>query len=289
MACNLMSIGGCNDISYILRRLLEIEERLGGTQKLADSKGDEFDRIRTTILEKIYSVRGKMNEMAKKKASDRSRTADIVRLRMEIQDEMGATDQLLQSLKKILKNQQSNPKITQVEKGRKAELTAKLDSLYMDMRDEVEGKEVGKREREIQEQKDKEKQDQTEVLGGGTGKSREQDFRYQMSQLHQDEDLKLKEWKAFDEKLDGKLDDINILLDEIKEQAVQQGEKMKDIKGLIGKVDKQLMKTSLSLDTQNSRLKDLVKKYRAPSRFCLDMIIFIFIIGLIGIIVNMIK
>lgn len=284
-----MSIGACNDINYILRRLMEIEERLGGSQKLAEAKGDEFDKIRSTVLEKIYSVRGKMNEMAKKKQSGKARTADIVRLRMEIQDDMGSSDQLLQSLKKILKNQQKNPKITQVEKDRKAELTAKLDSLYMDIRDEIEGKEVGKRERDIQEQKNKEKEDQTMVFAGAKTKTREQDFRYEMSQLHQDEDEKLKEWKLFDQRLDGKLDDINILLDEIKEQAVQQADKMKDINGLIGKVDKQMMKTSLSLDTQNTRLKDLVKKYRAPSRFCLDMIILLFIIGLIGLIVNMLR
>lgn len=284
-----MSIGACKDINFIIRRLLEIEEKLGGTKKLAESKGDEFDRIRNTILETIHRVRGKMNELAKKKDAGKARTADLVRLRIEIQEDMKSTDTLLESLKRILKSQLKNPKLTQAEKDSKSQLCAKLESLYQDMRDEIEGKEVGKREREIEEMKQKEKEDRDMITGGFGGVSRGQDFRHEMQQLHEDEDQKLKEWRAFDAKLDNKLDDINILLDQIKEQAQTQGEKMRDINKMADKVGKQIDLANKKIDTENERLKDLIKKYRAPSRFCLDLILILLIIGMIGLIVNMLR
>lgn len=286
-----MSIGACNDINFIIRRLLELEEKLGGQKKLAESKGDEFDRIRTTVLENIHRVRGRMNELAKKKDAGKSRTADLVRIRLEIQEDMKSTDALLESLKKILKSQQKNPKITQAEKDSKAQLCVKLESLYQDMRDEIEGKEVGRREKQIEEMKQREQEDKDMIVGGGMrgGVSRGQDFRYEMQQLHDDEDQKLKEWRAFDERLDNKLDDINVLLDNIRDQAVDQGQKMKDINKMTDKVGKQIDITNKKLDTENERLKDLVKKYRAPSRFCLDMILCLLIVGMIGLIVNMIR
>ena len=283
-----MSIGACNDINFIIRRLLEVEEKLGGKKKLEEGKGDEFDRIRTTILENIHTIRQRQNELTKKKDAGKSRTADLVRLRIEIQETMRSTDGLIEALKKILKTQQKNPKIMQAEKDSKAQLCAKLETLYQDMRDEIEGKEVGKRERQIEEMKDKEQADKADLTGFG-GVSRAQDFRHELKQLHEDEDQKLKEWREFDNKLDSKLEDINILLDNIKDQAVEQGEKMKNINKLADKVNKQIDLTTKKLDSENERLKDLVKKYRAPSRFCLDMILFLLIIGMIGLMVNMLR
>lgn len=67
----LISIGASKDIDYIIRKLYDLEERLGGSMKLADNKGkggDEFNRTSTRIMENIFQVRGKYNEMSRKRA-----------------------------------------------------------------------------------------------------------------------------------------------------------------------------------------------------------------------------
>ena len=92
-----------------------------------------------------------------------------------------------------------------------------------------------------------------------------------------------------DQQLDNQLDDINILLDQIKAQAEDQGEKQRVINDLTKRTDKEITRTNAALDVQNNRLKELVKRYRAPSRFCMDMVIFLLIIGLVGIIINMVR
>ena len=288
-----MSIAGSNDIDYIISKLAEIEEKLGGKkkQKKGDGGSDEFDNSKTQVLENIYEIRGKMNEMQKKKDVQKFRAADMARLRIEIQDQMKSTHDLIESLKRTLKAVQKNPKIPEFEKENKAKLVLKLENLYQDMRDEIQGKTVVDRDNPIEVNANQEKRDRRELFGPpNTGsRSRGDDFRTELGQLHEDEDHKLQEWKKFDEKLDNKLEDINVLLDQIKDQAEEQGQQMKNINELTRKADKELNKTTQMLDTQNNRLKVLLKKYRAPSRFCLDFIIFLLIIGMISIGINMIK
>ena len=55
------------------------------------------------------------------------------------------------------------------------------------------------------------------------------------------------------------------------------------------KANKEVEKTNTQLKTENMRLKELVKKYRAPGKCCLDMTLILFILGLISVIVMMLK
>lgn len=288
-----MAIAGSNDIDYIIRKLQEIEERLGGTKKTGkDKNADEFESTKTQVLELIYQIRGKMNELQKKKDNGKFRAADMARLRIEIQDQVKSVNDLVESLKRTLKTVQKNDKIPGFEKEAKAKLVAKIEGVYLDLRDEIQGKTIVDREDPFQKNKQIDADNRKlvfEASGFGGTRTRGQDFRTELGQLHEDENKKLDEWKLKDKQLDDKLEDINVLLDQIKEQAEQQGQQMKNINELTKKADKELNKTTQMLDTQNNRLKVLLKKYRAPSRFCLDFIMFLLIIGMIGIAVNMLR
>lgn len=55
------------------------------------------------------------------------------------------------------------------------------------------------------------------------------------------------------------------------------------------KTGQEVQKTKNQVVTENMRLKELVKKYRSPSKCCLDMTLCLFIVGLISIIVMMLK
>lgn len=55
------------------------------------------------------------------------------------------------------------------------------------------------------------------------------------------------------------------------------------------KTGTEVEKTKNVVITENMRLKELVKKYRTPSKCCLDITLILFIMGLISIIVMMVK
>lgn len=110
----------------------------------------------------------------------------------------------------------------------------------------------------------------------------------------------LGDWKKRDEELDVKLGDLNILLDEIKMQVEQQGDvktiyfyfnlqQMKVVAEMTNKATEEVGKANTKLKTENDKLKELVKTYRAPSKCCLDITMILFILGLIAIIVMLFK
>ena len=99
----------------------------------------------------------------------------------------------------------------------------------------------------------------------------------------------MERWEKQDEQIDEKLKDVNIILEELKGMAKQQGDQIKVNQELGKKVDKEVIKTMEKLDTENARLKELVKKYRSPSKFCLDITLILFILGLVGILIMLIK
>ena len=57
----------------------------------------------------------------------------------------------------------------------------------------------------------------------------------------------------------------------------------------MNQADKEVEKVSAALTTENERLKELVKKYRAPDKCCLDITLILMILGLIGVIVSMVR
>ncbi|EAR83205.2 transmembrane protein, putative (macronuclear) [Tetrahymena thermophila SB210] len=67
------------------------------------------------------------------------------------------------------------------------------------------------------------------------------------------------------------------------------GEKQKQIGSQVGKSNQIIQKTNTILSNQTQRMKNLVTQLREPSKFCLDITLILFIIGLIGILWQMLK
>jgi SYP7 family syntaxin len=53
-------------------------------------------------------------------------------------------------------------------------------------------------------------------------------------------------------------------------------------------VDKEVDKTNKIIVSQNQKLKGILVKVRAPSKFCLDIALFLFLLGLVAVIIEMI-
>ncbi len=51
----------------------------------------------------------------------------------------------------------------------------------------------------------------------------------------------------------------------------------------VNKLKKQVEVTSKSIVSQNTKLKSIIRKYRAPTKFCMDICLLLTLIILIGI------
>lgn len=95
-------------------------------------------------------------------------------------------------------------------------------------------------------------------------------------------------YKEKDARMDLKADIIAQKAEEWKRQAQALGQKQEQVVHQINMVDKEVQKTNKVLDTQNTRLKGILVKYRAPSKFCLDVAMFLVLVALVTVIIGMV-
>lgn len=93
----------------------------------------------------------------------------------------------------------------------------------------------------------------------------------------------LDDYAARNKKQDDILEDIDEGLDKFKAKAIQMGEKQDVVIDKIKDITKKVDNANANVDTSNKRLKDLLTKYRQPSKFCLDMTLLVFLLGLIAV------
>lgn len=76
---------------------------------------------------------------------------------------------------------------------------------------------------------------------------------------------------------------MEVIINGVKEwnkAAVLMGEKIDESAEKIKGLDKEVSTTNRTLEGTNKRLKVIVDKYRAPSKFCMDVFLILLIIGL---------
>jgi len=64
---------------------------------------------------------------------------------------------------------------------------------------------------------------------------------------------------------------------------------MKVVAEMTNNATNEIGKTNSKLKTENDKLKELVKTYRAPSKCCLDITLILFVLGLIAVIVMLFR
>ena len=75
----------------------------------------------------------------------------------------------------------------------------------------------------------------------------------------------------------------------LKNEAKLAGEGIDEIGRKVKKVDKHADNTSATLNTQNKKLKDLLNKIRTSDRFCIDLVLFLILLGLGAVLYSIIK
>ena len=108
-------------------------------------------------------------------------------------------------------------------------------------------------------------------------------------ELYVEEQNKINQWNERVKGQDEKLEDIHRNVKILRNQVDLAGEGIDNVGLKVKNLNEHTDKTHKNLDTQNSRLKELIAKYRSGDKFCCDIILVFLIIGLVCSLYSVIK
>jgi hypothetical protein len=92
-----------------------------------------------------------------------------------------------------------------------------------------------------------------------------------------------------DQDLDAQISKLNDGLVAWKNKAMDIGDNIEIVHKGMDRLTKEVDKTNENLLTSNRNLKKIVAAYRAPNKFCLDIILLFCLVGLVGVVWNMLR
>ena len=107
--------------------------------------------------------------------------------------------------------------------------------------------------------------------------------------LIDEESNKIGEWKNRVKDQDQELDNIHKGVGQLKKEAELAGQGINNIGIKVKNVNKHVDKTQKSVNTQNSRLKELIFKFRSADKYCCDILLILILIGLVCTLYSIIK
>ena len=108
-------------------------------------------------------------------------------------------------------------------------------------------------------------------------------------ELYEEEEKKIGEWKNRIKDQDEQLDEIHRGVGQLKHEANMAGKGIKDIGIKVNNLNTHVDKTQKSVNTQNTRLKELIAKFRDSNKYCCDIILILILIGLVCTLYSVIK
>lgn len=108
-------------------------------------------------------------------------------------------------------------------------------------------------------------------------------------EIYQEEQDKIDEWNREVADQDKELEEVHGAVKELKKEVKMAGKGIDDIGVQVKHLEKHTDKTADNLNTQNRKLKDLLKKIRKGDKFCVNLVLLLIILGLIAVLYSIIK
>ena len=90
-------------------------------------------------------------------------------------------------------------------------------------------------------------------------------------------------WKENDKKMDNLFDGIINTLDQLESGLKDQDEKIDNLKSTQKKLEKGMDKVDKKFETTNSKLKKILTQFRSPHKFCMDVVLILIFLVMLGI------
>ena len=107
-------------------------------------------------------------------------------------------------------------------------------------------------------------------------------------ELNENELQAIERWQEKEHEMDTIVDDVGKNLDLLTAKLDVNQELIEQQNEAIGETDKLATQANKKFETANKRLKDLIDKYRSPSKLCMDICLIILVIVLVGILIQQI-
>lgn len=270
------------DLTYHLHSLYFIEKKLGGkTGELDKKKKDEdpFFTMKDMIMQDIHKMRENQKEYETKLAKNGGqKTHETIRLKRELEDLIKETQDNINKLADVYRKQvKKTKKHTKVELDQKQKCLDKINEVFGNLKEEV-GAGGPQKEERVQTLTDK----RTELFMKG-----EQTRPSNDQQTTAEEEEVMEKWRKRDQEIDAELSKVNDGLSEWSSKMELINIGIENTGNLIKEVDDEVDKTNRQIVSANAKLKETLRKFRSPSKFMFDIILFVFLLGLVGVIVKL--
>lgn len=270
-------------MTRLITRLESIYQKLDGKNSVAVKKSDdEFINCQNHLTEQIVSVRNKI-QLKMKLINKPGALIELRKIKNSLQKEMSEIDDSIDKMKIVLHGILESPKVIQKIKDEKKNILEKFEELVKQLRV------AANSDSDIS--VDYSARNQTVKLS---------DLKANYKQLGQDDPQRnifgpeetgdekaLTQWGLEDQKLDERLGDVVILLDEIRVMNDNLGREIEIRDGVVTEANQDVEKTNRELESQNKSLADVLRKYRSPGKLCLDICLGILLLGLIAVVIMM--
>lgn len=266
---------------YILDKLYEFDESLGGRMKEEEREKDKLDPFyieQNDIIKILKEVQKHQAERNKIKLEE-GRNHKMMTLETTINDSMASIEKRLEELIKIRRTQQNDSKYSKEDLTQKDEAINGIKGMIKNIKDrEADSK-------NIKSIKDMAKESGVDIR------------TIDMSNLQRAEQRNLtKEEKAFLERVEAEKEEVNKIMkevdqgmdkllqniDEIGDELNTQSKAIKRLDHKVGKLEANLAKTSKGL-------KNIVGKFRAATNVIMDIVLIIILMIMIGVLIKVLR
>jgi chromosome segregation ATPase len=268
------------DVDMMVYKLGEMQKLLGGPISLRASKEeDEFNRAKISLMELVNWLSKKQDERDHR-LEKVGRTIGIIQAGVEIKDKQEDAEDQLQQMKDALKRQKKNPK-----KYPESQIEIKEKQLQncTEMLKMVQNREEGG---PVEDNDDK-PMTLTELKFGLTG-NRNEVTHASLRKISKEEDDAIQRFREKDRELESLIGQINEGLDVLRDKAEKMDNQIADQEEEIHDFEKVVNKTNKKMLAANARMKKILYEFARPSRFCMDIICLMILLGLVGVIMRLV-
>ena len=271
-----------SETDKLLLKLSSIISSIKGKEGGIDYRNvkDSFDKLRFKINENLKEVETLLFERDKILSS--SNPKDIFnKKKLETKIENSLSD-----IEKGLKDLDIELKAQKRKKGKYGDITQKeeikklMDEKFNFLRNKFNGL-------EIDDQKIEDNRNNMEKLEELL-KNREEN-KEEEREMYEEEKEQIEEWNKKINEQDKDLEDVGRAVKQLKNEVHLANENISKTHQKVKKLTKHTDKTTKKMESQNKKLKDLLNKIRSSDKICVDILLFLILLGLFGVLYKIIK
>ena len=245
-----------------------------------NNEKDKFNKLNVSINIILQEIENNLNERDKLMSSENPN--DILSRKKHENNasiKLIEIEKNLNKLKIELKSQEKKPnKYKNVDK--KKEILEHLNKRYNLLKKKLDG------DSEVEE---KINDNRTVLVQLNDILKKKNNENYKERELYVEEKEKIEEWKKEEEEQNKDLDEILLSIRKLKGEAQKTTEGIKLLGEGVNNARKNAGVVETKIETQNMKLKKLIKQIRSNDKICFDIILIIIILGLICILYSIIK